>query len=566
MEEHKSRWYGGCAPGSRPVAIPVGAQVLWREPALWVCGGWDPAHVRTMELGDARIAVLGPCSASERDLARALSVPELATVARSWAGAHTVVRAGARGGAVEVLADAAESSPLYMVNAPGGLVWGSSALALSSLADGGADLEWLATYLRDKYAPARDRSAWSGVKPVPAGYMLMLGAGGTGLSPWWRPLRRTPEDASAALRHALSEGVRVRVEGVPVSADLAGMDSSTVTLLAAQYGPVTGVTVHPEGVTTGGDMEYARALNVPGLSRVYFPLGARHLPFSEAEAELPATDEPAPSAPVWAMLSDQLGAMAAAGSAAHLTGDGGDNLFLSAPTHLAGLARRGHWVRMYRDAMEWARLRRQSPLPLIAAAVRGDAAYAGRAAFPRPPWLAAEVPEPNTGSPDADTAFVASVRSVARSVRSELQLADSLGVALHNPYFDGAVLDAVVSAPIEQRYSARRYKPMLADTFADLLPDAHRKRAAKGLFVGDFHHGLLVNRHRWLTLSDGRLASLGLIDPAPLRAALHSASLGVESVWPPLLAAVSAETWLEAVERTPGTKWTNTAPAPADAR
>ncbi|MEI5099338.1 albusnodin/ikarugamycin family macrolactam cyclase [Streptomyces sp. PmtG] len=447
-------------------------------------------------------------------------------------------------------------------------MWGSSSLALAPLVGGRVDTGWLAAFLRDKRSPATGRSAWAGVAPVPAGHLLTLDAeAGPSFARWWSPRRRTPRGASAALRRALAEGVRVRVEGVSATTDLAGMDSTTVTLLAAQCGPVTGVTVHPAGVTSGGDMRYAQALTVPGLTRAPFPLGVRHLPFTATDVPLPATDEPAPSTAVWAMLSDQLGTVAAGGSVCHLTGDGGDNLFLSAPAHLATLARSGNWLRLLGDARDWARLRRQSPRPLVAAALRGNAARVGRSEFGRPVWLTAPVPRVSVPTgPDADMALAAGLRAAARSAYAEIQLADALGLALHNPYFDGAVLDAVVSAPIEQRYSARRYKPMLADTFADLLPDAHRTRAAKGLMVGDFHLGLRRNRARVLGLADGRLAALGLIDPVPLRAAIHAAALGAETVWPPLLSALAAEVWLEAVERGPWPEWTQTAPTPAGAR
>ncbi|MFF2022249.1 albusnodin/ikarugamycin family macrolactam cyclase [Streptomyces sp. NPDC058171] len=567
MEERKPRWYGGGSPGARPALVPTGARLLWSDPALWASGDWQPEHIRSLELGSARIAVLGPCSATEHDLARAMSAPDLATIAGTWAGSHTVVRLTERG-RVEVLADTGAASPLYRVGIPGGTVWGSSAFALSSLVGHRVDTGWLAAYLRDKHEPAPGRSAWADVTPVPAGHVLTLDAGGrASLTAWWRPTRRTPREASAALRRALGEGVRVRVEGVSATTDLAGMDSTTVALLAAQYGPVTGVTVHPADVTEGGDMQYARALDVPNLTRAPFPLGVRHLPFTATDVPLPATDEPAPSTAAWSMFSDQLGTTAAAGSACHLTGDGGDNLFLSAPAHLAGLARSGHWIRMLRDARDWARLRRQSPRPLIATALRGDAARIGRSDFGCPGWLMA--PGPRTRAPrgpEADAALAAELRTVARSANAEIQLADSLGVALHNPYFDGAVLDAVVSAPVEQRYSVRRYKPMLADTFADLLPDAHRRRAAKGLMVGDFHLGLRINRQRVLGLADGRLAALGLVDPGPLRATIHATALGAETIWPPLLAVLAAEVWLEAVERGPGTRWTRTTSATADAQ
>ncbi|MEV7582209.1 albusnodin/ikarugamycin family macrolactam cyclase [Streptomyces erythrochromogenes] len=567
MQKHTARWYGGRAPGSRAAPLPAGARVLWHDPALWVCGDWQREHIRTVELGSARIAVLGPCSATVHDIARALAAPDLAAIVRTWAGSHTVVRLTERV-RVEVVADTGAASPLYTVSTPDGPVWGSSSLALSSLAGGRVDLGWLAAFLRDRHSPAADRSAWTGVAPVPAGHLLTLGTeGGPSVTRWWSPRRRTPLDASEALRHALGEGVRARVAGVSVSSDLAGMDSTTVTLLAAQHGTVTGMTAHPRDIASGGDLRYARALSVPGLKHFPFPLDARHLPFTATDVLLPATDEPAPSTAVWAMFSDQLVTAAAAGSVCHLTGDGGDNLFLSTPAHLASLARSGNWVRMLGDARDWARLRRKSPRPLIAAALRGNAYRIGRANFGRPPWLAAPVPRVVAPSgTDPDMALVTELRTVARSAHSEHQLADALGLALHNPYFDGAVLDAVVSAPVEQRYSARRYKPMLADTFADLLPDAHRTRAAKGLMVGDFHLGLRTNRARVLSLADGHLAALGLIRPEPLRATVHAAALGAETVWPPLLSALAAEMWLEAVKCSPGTEWARPVQAPAGAQ
>lgn len=365
----------------------------------------------------------------------------------------------------------------------------------------------------------------------------------------------------------LAEGVRVRVEEVSATTDLAGMDSTTVALLAARYGSITGVTLHPEGVTRGGDMEYVRALAVPGLDRTFFPLGVRHLPFSPSDVPLPATDEPATSTPTWSMFSDQLRMIAATGSGCHLTGDGGDALFLSAPAHLARLTRQGRWLRMLGDAMEWARLRRQNPRPLIVAALRGNAGHIGREPRPKPSWLSVPAPDPSPpAGTAAHTSLVASLRNAARSAHSEIQLAGALGVTLANPYFDGAVLDAVVSSPAEQRYSARRYKPLLADTFADLLPEAHRERAAKGMFASDFHQGLRLNLGWVLASTDGRLSAEGVINPVPLRAAIHAAALGAPTVWPPLLAALAAEAWLEAVENSPGTRWQETATSPGGVR
>ncbi|MBL1095375.1 albusnodin/ikarugamycin family macrolactam cyclase [Streptomyces coffeae] len=556
------RWFGGGAPGGLPV-VPVGARVIWSKPALWAVGNWSSRHVRTADDGNKRLAVLGPCSADETELARALAVSDLATVAGAWAGSYTVVRTDERG-AVEVVTDAAGACPVYTVNAPGGVMWGSSSLALSSLTGRSVDTDWLASYLLDKQAPAPDRSAWAGVTPVPAGHRLALSASGTvSLSPWWSPGKRRLDEARQTVRRALDEGVRVRVAGVPSSTDLAGMDSTTLTVLAARYGPIIGMTAYPSGVGEGGDLHYARALTIPGVTKTLFPLEARHLPFTPVDEPLPATDQPAPSAAVWAMFSAQLRAVAAEGAVGHLTGDGGDNLFLPSPTHLVDLARRGRLLRVIRDAQDWARLRRLSAGPLVWAALRGDTHRIARPWLVRPAWLVAPVPAPFRADGGANAVLTAAIRNVTRAAYADVQLADSLGIELHNPYFDGAVLDAVVSAPAWERFSARRYKPLLVDACGDLLPEEHRRRATKGVFAGDFHRGLRINLRRVLDLAGGRLAALGLIDPAPLRATVHAAALGAETIWASLLPTLGAEAWLEAVENAPVIEWTTQAQAGA---
>ncbi|MGH3904349.1 MAG: albusnodin/ikarugamycin family macrolactam cyclase [Pseudonocardiaceae bacterium] len=548
------RWFGGCEPRDVRV-VPADARVVWNDPPLWTIGNWAPQQVRTAESGGARIAVFGSCSANENEIAYVAAASDLAGLA-TWAGSFTVVRVNSVG-TVEIVTDAAGACPVYTAKTPTGLVWGSSSRALSGLTGRRVDTEWLAAYLVDKQTATADRSTWVGVVPVPAGHRLVLRPNrNMSVLSWWSRSTRDPDSALKAIRRALAEGVRVRLESVPSSADLAGLDSTTLALIAAQYGPITGMTAHPASVGRGGDLDYARALNVPGLSRMFLPLEAHHLPFTPTDEPMPPTDEPAPSAAVWAMFSAQLRASAAAGHRRHLTGDGGDNLFLAPPIHLIDLARTGRWLRLARDAQDWARLRRQSSCPLIWAAMRRDVQRVARPWATTPGWLATSVPTPALPASSADDALIAEIRSVARAAYADIQLADSLGIELNNPYFDGAMLDAVISLPAWRRFSARRYKPVLVDAFGDMLPEAHRLRATKGIFVSDFHLGIRANLRRVLDLADGRLAAAGLVDPAPLRATVHAAALGADTVWSALLPTLAAEMWLDAIEQAPATEWT----------
>jgi asparagine synthase (glutamine-hydrolysing) len=553
------RWFGGCAPGGAAV-VPAGARLIWKDPPLWTSGNWSTRSVRTLAKGSDRLAVFGPCSADDAQLVRALVSADLSAFGGVWAGAHTIVRARAAG-ISEVLTDATAACPVYTVRVRDGVVWGSSSWALSALTGGRVDSDWLAEYLIDTQTGMFGRSAWTGVQLLPAGHRVLMRRGGVAqVSSWHRASRRSRAEAVVLLRDALAEGVRARVVGVPCSSDVAGLDSSALVLLASRLGPVLGMTVHPAGVCEGGDVTYARVLAeaLPQLQHLLFPLAERHLPLTLCEEVLPATDEPAPSTVTWARFSAQLRALARFGISCHLTGDGGDTLFLPPPTHLADLVRARKWCRLVADAQRWALLRRVSPWGLLKAAVRKDRHTIVGGGGQPPPWLRttpAQQPSAPTAAGSADAMLLAEVRYVARSARTEQQLADLFGIELHNPYLDSRVLDAVLSVPSWERVSAARYKPLLVDAVGPLLPSANRRRSTKGVFVGEFHRGMRMRLPRLLALADGRLAGLGLIEPGPLRAAMHAAALGAETAWPALLPTLNAELWLAVAETTPTPRW-----------
>ncbi|WP_435108725.1 albusnodin/ikarugamycin family macrolactam cyclase [Nocardiopsis synnemataformans] len=381
------RWFGGCAPSGRSVPVPTGAALPWSVPSLWTVGPWREQRIRTFEGEGVRLAVIGTCSAGQDRLAEAAHAPDPTAVTASWAGSFTVVRS--TGDRLEVVTDASGACPVYTARTGDGLtVWGSSSRALAALDGSGIDREWLAAYLGDKHAVPPNHSAWAGVRPVPPGHRLILTSGSMTVNRWWWPTALPREEALCRIRTTLVAGVRSRAHGGPMSTDLSGADSTALAVIAARFGPVTGVTAHPGDRVEGGDLDHVRALTVPGLTRERFEVTERHLPFSPSAGALPPTDEPPPSAVSWAAFAGQLRtARRAGGDGCHMTGDGGDNLFLPPPTHLVTLARNRQWARVWRDACAWARLRRRAPWPYVRAALTHDVASLARSAPSAPPWL-----------------------------------------------------------------------------------------------------------------------------------------------------------------------------------
>ncbi|BAJ29911.1 hypothetical protein KSE_41230 [Kitasatospora setae KM-6054] len=519
--------------------------------------------------GGLRLAVFGPCGATDAELARLATVADIDAVATAWSGAYTLVLDDGRG-ALTVWADPAGAAPVYATRTANGPVWASSSLALASLTGAGPDTAWLAARLADPTAWASDRSAWVGVEQIPPGHRwTATERGACTITPFWRRLELAWPDAVRRLRDDLAGAVAVRVTDRVVSSDLSGgLDSSTLAVLAARHGPVTGFTYHPKGRDEGGDLDHARAVAraVPRIRHRLMALGPEHLPFA-GPGTLPPTDEPAPSAMTFAQLDAQLSALASNGVSVHLTGDGGDSLFMPPPAHLADLARSGRLLRLARDAQTWARLYRTSPWTAVASAV-GDPGKLGTTATM--PWLTADArdlaasvttPHRDTGGlGHADTLLLQEVRHVGRTAATENQLAAAHGITMHNPFTDTRVLESVLAAPAADRWSARRYKPMLSDAVAGLLPPSVLDRGAKGVFTADHHHGLRANQAAVLDLVDGHLAALGLLRPAALRSLLRNAVLGADIPWGLIEPVLGTELWLRTAESAVrAIRWKNTA-------
>lgn len=597
------RWFGGFSRPAAPPSIPAGARSLWPTlPGCWLVGSWPQSEVRACREGGVAVAVLGPCGADATEVARLLldGVPD--GVAWRWPGSYTVVRTSAE--ETTIWSDLGGAWPMYTTVVAGGVYWSSSARSLAGLTRGGVDVDRLASTLVAPSAAGlvEGRSFFADVDVAPPGHRISLSDNGSiSAVPVWRPTH-VHRDHVRRLRVELSASVAVRVDGARApSVDLSGgFDSTSLALLAAgQLYPaatVTGVTLHPQGTSYGGDLSYARLAGAhPGITHRLLPLGAQHRPYGRL-GEVPAGDEPAPSTIGYAAFSHQMRYLAELGSDCHMTGDGGDALLWTPSLFLADLVRARRYPRALTEAVRWARVTRRPVTPLLRAAMRtaGTTRAAALADLARSLRTPAAQPATKRGDvawfppvgfaqwatqslrdriasiasslvdsddpawwPDHTTRHIAdAIATTGRTAHADAQLAGACGVGLHNPYCDSRLIDTVLSIPGDDRSGPAEYKPLMRHAMADLFPPALAMRVTKGDLSADYYQGLRANLADVHALTDGHLVAAGLVDPAAFTATLTLAAAGIPAAYSSVEQVVSAEVWLRALHTAPDVAWT----------
>jgi asparagine synthase (glutamine-hydrolysing) len=558
-------WFGGVvaatgSPSPRPVspawsrALPCGE--------LWTVGTGGIA-VTTSEAGPLHGAILGSHTVSVDSLRTWLSGDWLSGPP-AWPGTYAVVVG--RPGGTTVFTDPAHALPVHFCEVEGALVWASSSRALASVTGARVDTAWVSGLLADPVAPhAAERSAFRHVRTVPPGYRLEARReGGATGELWWSPPTRVPRQEAARLfREALEEAVSVRrTQAEHLSCDLSGgLDSTTLCLLAAKQTsearPLTAWTVHPVARDHGGDLDHAREA-VRGradVSHIRLPLAETELPYSALD-RVPPTDEPAPATITSARHVFAYGRIRAAGSALHMTGDGGDALLMQSSELVLRLAAHGRVLRALRDLHGWAKLDRQSPVRLLPRLAR-----TGHRPFPR--WLTPKAREMAASLPDhgpvdvlRGDAELYALRGIGRTAHADAQFAAPFGVRLESPFLDRTVVEAALAFRVGDRGSPWSYKPQLTEAIRDLLPEAIARRLTKGGTDADHHLGLRAHLPEVSDLLDGWLTGHGLIDPQTVREELRAAASGRDTPWGLLEPVLSAEVWGRAVEAGPAPPWT----------
>lgn len=596
-------WEGGPAAGRTPLAgraVP-GLDAVWSV-------GWPADRVRLVRAGEAALVVVGECGADDRQLAAGLRAVHAGRWREltAWPGSYLAV--ARRGAVTAVIGDLAGQHPVYWRQADGGLWWASAASPLAALDGAPVDPVGLAALVAVGQPDLLgERSLFRGVHRVPAGHLLLTGPTGP------RTVRYEPAEYEAVnlregagtVRAALSMAVAARLDGRPVSADLAGLDSTTLACLAAQRQPVTAVTFTDPRIRDD-DMAYARrtAAAVPGLDHQAASGTAQTVYYAGLDdlGALPVTDAPHPytvTASVKRAVLDTVAARNSRGGV-HFTGSGGDAVLDAGPDYLSDLIRHRQHPRLLAHAQQRARLRKTSLWAVLAqarpaariglpAAMRQTAAELrsrprewtpqARRPFAWVPLLASadwmtagarrQLADAVTEAADRITA--APQRLASWSERQDLaQIGANIagwrqialaeyGIELAAPYLDNEVIRACLAVPADQRGAPGRFKPLLAAAFPhDPVPGFALERTTKGGFNGISYAGL--RRHARLLAEllgpASRLAALGLVTEAPIRRQLARAAAGQHLAQGAVHHTVAAEIWLRQLTPAPGAWWT----------
>lgn len=520
----------------------AGTVVPHHSGRLWLCGYDLTDQFRMVTAGGTRVAVIGTCLATDRELT-------------TQAGAVAVA--------------------------------GSHADVLRRLVGAPVSRRWLAARLASPDMPSAVReslSPFEAIHPIPAGHRLSLADGGARHAPYWTSPRVTLSlrDGAPILAEALTHAVAGRLSTAygPVSVQLSGgLDSTALSCLggSAVQDRTALLLVTTASVSPGNDdLRWARQIAEHLVPAEHLVIDADEAPlfFDGLPKAAPVLDEPAPFTAAVTRLRHTAGLLAARGVRVHLNGQGGDEVLLAPLAYLRDVLRtrpRQGWRHLrgqaalhdmdllrlaryvlagssYPQWLRWAArtLRAEAPAeavavgweaqPLLPSWASRDAEQLVRAAILASP--------PVAGAGLGTHATLARIRSTANHAGLYRDAMTGCGVPAEFPFFDRAVLEACLAVRPWERTDPWQPKPLLRCAVAGMVPGRLLARRTKAHYNDDIYRGWQANRHRMAELlEDSRLAALGLIDTAALRRGLRS--FGPSGLAPAFVTeTIACEVWL----------------------
>ncbi|WP_438297253.1 asparagine synthase-related protein [Streptomyces sp. HUAS TT7] len=434
--------------------------------------------------------------------------------------------------------------------------------------------------------PLSQRVPWQGVHAVPPGHWLHLTDQGQGqVRRWWQP--PVPEQPLAvgarAVQEALRSSVRLHLRGrTKVSSELSGgFDSTALLFLAQEEHRTLAVTAASRDPLDEDEAWAVRAVrDSHRVDHRIVPASQLPLVYAELDGAAEQLDEPSIAIASRARVLAMTREAQAEGSQVHLTGHGGDHLFVGLATLYADLVRRHPVIALRRIAAyrgmfawSWPHIARQLLAPRSFRTWLATESLSGTGAdwkhpfltwglgATAPPWLTAQAHGLIRDEVRAATATARplapgpgrhleldGIRDGARLVRALTDITGHAGLPISAPFFDDRVIEAALAVRVPDRVQPHLYKPLLAAAMRGVVPDPLLARTTKG--VGDLDQALGLRKNAvalnrlW---SDSRLAARGLIDPGRL-SALCAQPDSPELDDGSLLTTVACELWLRSLD------------------
>ncbi|NYI07609.1 asparagine synthase [Allostreptomyces psammosilenae] len=604
----------GVALAARLRALGLGRVVEHASGRPWIVGDWPAGQVVSAAAGPRRLAVLGCALTSPEQLTRALerarTPRDLDALAGTLAGSFHL--AASLDGEVRVQGSLSTARQVFHTTLDGQTLAADRPGPLVALTDAAVDAGTLAARLLAPWPPwpLAEQPCWEGVEALPLGHYLELRRDGTGRTVrWWSP--PAPEiplaEGARRVRAALADAVAARARqaaDAPLSADLSGgMDSTSLSFLAAGH-PGGLVTTRWEATDPADeDQLWARraCAAIPDAEHLVLPRDEAPSWFADLLDPDPDVEAPFAWIRTRARLAYQARRLAERGSTGHLTGHGGDELFLATPLALHTIARTHPWraVRHLRAHRAMGRWRLGPALRALAADPSFAQWFAGSArALTAPPPEVSRRPDFGWGiSPRMPTwatdhavetarhllretarrrpgplaplraqhANLQDVRLCGDTLRRVDRLTSRNGVAWHAPYVDDRVVEAALAIRLEDVALPDRYKPALAEAMRGTVPEANLGRASKSEYSAEAYASLRRHRAELLELTDDmQLSRLGLVNADALRTTLLALPPSSRSLMP-LISTFACEVWLRSLAAAPAPPTPAAEPASAPA-
>jgi asparagine synthase (glutamine-hydrolysing) len=491
------------------------------------------------------------------------------------------------------------SRPLFFSEAADVVAIASSSGALADLHGGAAlNVAALGTQVAGLAWALGADTAFDGVHPLPAGHTLTVDHGVVSVKCFWSP-RRAPSDcpmdeteAAAELRRLICDAVMRRLGSGKATVWMSGGWDSTAVFAAGQHAlpPADRSRLRPVSISypprdPGREDEYIEAVAAFWGADVHW-LRSDGIPLLDGLEER-ATRSDEPPVHLYELWNTALAqGTRRAGARIALDGSGGDQLFQVSDVILADHLRGGRLMEFMRVARArrsrgWRYLARLGILPLVPREVMSVAEQLTGRTLPRhymertpTTWIRGDFfkrhdlrerdlavlrhAERDTFAHTESTLYLTlPVWSWGASyMRGPLLRA---GVEARSPLLDLSVVEFALARPVSERANARDTKTLLRRSMRGLLPnEVLAPRAYRtGLTTGFSRRRMkesypaLVARMFSRPL---RLAELGIVDPAKLRAAAErgAAGNGDAFLMVNLFHTMKTEFWLRGLESRPG--------------